>query len=72
MTYEEAVKKTKEGVCMKISITGICGRLSRHIGNVDKGQKYMLQEFGKHFNQARDAWWNNDLETVAQFFKIYV
>ena len=72
MTVPEAIEHTKDKPGMKVSISGIASRVSKHRGAIDKGQKYMLEEFGKHFEQARAAWLNGDLETVAEFFGLYV
>lgn len=72
MTVPEAIEHTKNKAGMKVSISGIAARVSNHRGSIDKGQKYMLEEFGKHFEQARAAWLEGDLEIVAEFFGLYI
>lgn len=72
MTVAEAIEKTKSNKGMRVSITGISSRISAHRGSVDGGTRYMVGEFGKHFQMAREAWMGGDLTTVAEFFGIYV
>ena len=72
MNIQEAIEHTKNKDGMKVSITGIASRLSRHRGSTDNGQKYMLEQFGKHFAEAREAWLKGDIGAVAEFFGLYV
>lgn len=72
MELSEAIDYTKNTMRLRVSITGIASRISRHRGAIDKGQKHLLAEFGKNFSEARQAWLNGDMKTVAEFFTIYV
>ena len=69
---KEAIDYTKNTMRLRVSITGIASRISRHRGAIDKIQKHLLSEFGKNFSEARQAWLNGDMKTVAEFFTIYV
>jgi hypothetical protein len=71
LNLEEAIEHTKNKRGFKVSITGIASRIFSHRGAIDKGQKYLIKEFGRHFDQARQSWLNGDLETVAEFFGLY-
>lgn len=71
MDYKKAIEHTKNKKGMKLCITGLVKKIISHKGNLPGGYKYSLGEFSKHYNQARKAWLNNDLETVAEFFGLY-
>ena len=57
---------------MRVSITGICTRISSRKGSLTSSDKYMIREFADHFNQARKAWLDGNIEVIADFFSIYV
>lgn len=69
MDIKKAVEHTKNKKGMRVSFTGIASRANSPLG---RGERYMIQEMGKHYQQAREAWLKGDLETVAEFFGLYV
>ena len=69
MDIKEAINHTINKKGMYVSFTGIASRANKPL---DKGQRYMIQEMGKHYQQTREAWLKGDLETVAEFFGLYV
>lgn len=73
MTVAQAIEHTKNKKGMKVSFTGIASRISQsgRNGALDNGTKFMVSELGKHYDQARSAWLEGDLETVAEFFGLY-
>ena len=64
MTIQEAIDHTKNRKGMKVDFSGAM----RH----RPGGAFIRGEITKHFDQARDAWLKGDLETVAEFFGLYV
>jgi hypothetical protein len=80
MTKEEAIVHTKNKSGMKQSFSGLCFNSSKLLEfatqdqDVDygAGYAYSLTVMAEHYNQAREAWLKGDLETVAEFFGLYV
>ncbi len=72
MEIADAIEHTKNKMGMKVSMCGMASQITHHRGAVNNASKFMLDEFQKHFYQAREAWLNGDLETVAEFFGLYV
>lgn len=81
MDYKEAVKHSKNKKGMKQSVNGLfsnSSELLEAIGEnrdgIDHGSGYAfaLKEMSEHYYQARKAWLTGDLETVAEFFGLYV
>ena len=70
MEINVAINHTVNYTGTKVSITGICSRLSRHRGAVDNGQKYMLSQFAEHYGQAKNAWIAGDYKTLSEFFAV--
>lgn len=52
---------------MKVSLNGV---LLRMRGN--KGLRFMVEEFLKHFSMAKAALQKGDIETVKEFFALYI
>lgn len=72
MTIKQAIDHTKNKKGIKICLPGLLGTVSTHKGNLNRGYRFALQEVSKHFDQAQEAWLHGDLETVADFFGLYV
>ncbi len=81
MEYIQAIQHTKNKAGMKQSVSGlfknsadILEAIGENKDGTDYGAGYSfaLKEMSKHFYQAREAWLNDDLETVAEFFGLYV
>ncbi len=81
MTYKKAIEHTKNKKGMKQSVSGLfknSSELMERIGedrdgmNYGAGYAFGLQSMSEHFNQAREAWLTGDLETVAEFFGLYI
>jgi len=72
MDYLQAVEHTKNKKGMKQSMTGLCYKIANSRGAISGGLKFTVEELGKHFSQARNAWLTGDLETVAEFFGLYI
>ena len=62
---KEAIEHTKNKKGMKVSFSGSVRRTG-------KGTNYIRQEIAEHFALTREAWLKGDLETVAEFFGLYV
>ncbi len=71
MTIAEAIERTKNKKGMRVSIRGICSRISGGRGAIGRADKFMLSEFGKNFGLAKQTWLEGDLEAVAEFFGLY-
>lgn len=65
MEVKEAIEHTKNKSGMKVSFSGAVRRTG-------KGTNYIRQEIADHYKQAKEAWLKGDLETVAEFFGLYV
>jgi len=63
---------TTKTIKIRQSITGICLRLSKKRGAMRHFDQFVLEEFAKNFQAARDAHKEGDMETVKEFFEIYV
>ena len=84
MTIEEAIEHAKNKKGMKQSFGGLCNRSASILEWVSKkvpkgdgpdmasGYAFTLRELTKHFYMAREAFMEGDLETVAEFFGLYV
>lgn len=74
MNYQEAIAHTKNKGGMKQSLPGfllnIAAKLKDKYG--DDADCFVMGEISQHFEQARKAWLEDDLETVAEFFGLYV
>ena len=71
MNLDQAIEHSKNKKGMKVCLTGLLKNVANSRGDIGGGYKYALQEVAKHYGQARTAWLNNDLETVAEFFGLY-
>lgn len=81
MDYKQAIEHTKNKKGMKQSMPGILKKSSDILNAVscgpikfEEGESYafVLDEISDHYKQARTAWLTGDLETVAEFFGVYV
>ena len=75
MDYKQAINHTINKKGMKQSMSGFLGKCSKIIEKADpeyESYSFVLDEISDHYKQAREAWLNNDLETVAEFFGLYV
>ena len=81
MNYKEAIEHTKNKKGMKQSVSGLFESSSEMLNLIGKdkdginfgdGYAFSLVGMSKHFYEAREAWLNGDLETVAEFFGLYV
>lgn len=72
MELQEAIEHTKNKGGMKQCITGLMHKIEKHRGQLSNGYKFALSEFVKHYKQAKEAWLNGDLHTVAEFFGLYI
>lgn len=81
MNYKEAIEHTKNKKGMKQSVSGLFEQsalLLDKVGESGNGMDYgagyafTLREMAEHFGQAKEAWLTGDLETVAEFFGLYV
>lgn len=72
MTIQEAIEHTKNKKGMKQCLPGLLIKVASKRNKFDDGQRYALECIAKHFTQARQAWLEGDLETVAEFFGLYV
>lgn len=72
MEIGEAIEHTKNKKGMKVSMSGLVAGVSRERDSDHAGYAYTSNEMQKHFYQAREAWLAGDLETVAEFFGLYV
>lgn len=72
MTIEQAIEHTKNKRGMRVSVSGLARAVSESRGSLDGGRKYAIEEHATHFDQAREAWLNGDLETVAEYFGLYI
>lgn len=75
MDYKQAVEHTKNKKGMKQSMSGFLGKCSRLIVKADPEEEmypFVLHKMSDHYKQAREAWLTGDLETVAEFFGLYV
>ena len=81
MQLQEAIEHTKNKKGMKQSVSGLfanSAEMLESIGgdkngcNYGAGYAYTLQSMSEHFYQAREAWLKGELETVAEFFGLYV
>ena len=82
MNYPEAIEHTKNKKGMKQCVSGLFNQSANLLDDIgeDKrtgadygaGYAFTLREMSEHFKQAREAWLNDDLETVAEFFGLYV
>lgn len=64
MELLDAIKCTKNKKGMKVDFSG----MMRH----RTGGSWIRKEISDHFNLAREAWLKGGLETVADFFGLYV
>jgi len=55
---------------MKLSLNGFFKTLLRK-ERLDKADRYVIQEFLDNFNETKEAYENDNIETVKQFFEIY-
>lgn len=72
MNLQEAIKHTINKGGMKVSVGGVASAIGRSKGRTSNADKFMIDSLQKHFYQAREAWLKGDLETVAEFFGLYV
>ena len=73
MNIQEAIEHTKDKGGMKVSMSGIVSRITeKRKGSVSAADRFMLDGMEKHYQQAREAWLKGDIETVAEFFGLYV
>jgi len=80
MTVEEAIKHSKNKKGMKYSFKGLCENSADLLDNITEleeidygaGYAFSLRELATNYNEARTAWLEGDLETVAEFFGLYV
>lgn len=81
MNYKQAIEHTKNKKGMKQSVSGLFEQSSQildKIGENENGMNYgagyafTLRQMSEHYYQAREAWLTGDLETVAEFFGLYV
>ncbi len=81
MEYKKAVEHTKNKKGMKQSVSGLIESSSVMLESIGEnregsdfgaGYAFTLKQMSKHFYEAREAWLNDDLETVAEFFGLYV
>ena len=62
---KEAIEHTKNKPGMYVSFSGVT--------TIDgQGKAYMRRKLSEHYKMAREAWLSGDLETVAEFFGLYV
>lgn len=66
MEINEAIEHTKNKPGVKVSFSGAMR------ADKSSGGQWIRGELSKHFKEAREAWLNGDLETVAAFFGLYV
>lgn len=70
--------KTSKTLYMKMSITGILHRFYSKDGGFNRLSELrshygmVLQEFDKNFELAKKCWDEGDMESLDQFFNIYV
>ena len=64
MNYKQAIEHTENKKGMKVDFSGAM----RHRSGGNQFRKIISE----HFDEAREAWLNGDLETVAEFFGLYV
>jgi len=81
MELKEAIEHTKNKKGMKQCVSGLftkCANVLKESSvssikcKYGAGYAFSLEEMAKHYNEARSAWLNGDLETVAEFFGLYV
>jgi hypothetical protein len=81
MELNIAIEKTKNKPGMKQSVSGLIRNSSELLEGIGEdrdgadygaGYAFSLKEMSKHYNQAREAWLKGELETVAEFFGLYV
>lgn len=52
---------------MKVSLSGMLKRLP-----MNKYESFGVEEFLKHYTEAKEAHEKGDQQTVSEFFKLYV
>lgn len=81
MTTKEAIEHTRKKSGMKQSVSGLISQSADILESIGEnkdgmdfgaGYAFTLRQMSEHFYQARNAWLNDDLETVAEFFGLYV
>lgn len=81
MKYKEAIEHTKNKQGTKQSVSGLMINTAEILesNGEDKdgkdygaGYAFSLKQMSEHYNQARESWLNGDLETVAEFFGLYI
>lgn len=81
MDLQEAIQHSKDKKGMKLCVSGLFIKSAEILelsaerpttSESGGGYAFVLTEMATHFDQAREAWLNGDLETVAQFFGLYV
>ncbi len=87
MDIQQAIEHTKNKKGMKLCLPGLLNNSGEELNRLSKvlknkgaeydvdyaaGYAFSLKEVSKHYNQAREAWLKGDLETVAEFFGLYV
>lgn len=65
-------EETKRVIKIRQSISGVCLRLSKKRGAIRHFDQFVLEEFAKNFQAAKKAYEAGDMETVKEFFEIYV
>ena len=68
MNIEEAIEHAKNKKGMYVSFGGVLRALRMRY----HGYKYSSDELSKHYYMAKEAFMAGDLETVAEFFGLYV
>ena len=81
MELKEAIEHTKNKKGMKCSMSGMCKNAGKELDRIGPGKRganyaagyaYSLREMASNYDEAREAWLKGDLETVAEFFGLYV
>jgi len=62
MDLQTAINQSKKYERMKVCVSG----LKKYRSN------FMIKTFLGHYEEAREAWLKGDLETLSDFFGIYV
>ncbi len=81
MKYKEAIEHSKNKKGMKQSVSGLFESSAVFLDSIGEnehgcdsgaGYAFTLRIMAEHFYKAREAWLNDDLEKVAEFFGLYV
>jgi hypothetical protein len=81
MDIKEAIEHAKHKPGLKQSVSGLFSRSAEMLEEIGEdrdgcdfgaGYAFSLRQMSEHYEMARTAFMNGELETVAEFFGLYV